>query len=48
MYCFKIYNQINKVTMFFFKIIVYEINSEIVKFKMVVLTEREKIDVTVD
>jgi hypothetical protein len=34
--------------MFFFKIIVHEINSEIVKFKMIVLTEREKIDVTVD
>jgi hypothetical protein len=42
MYIFKICNRIKLV--YFLKFVVQEINSEMVKFGMVVLTGREKVD----
>jgi hypothetical protein len=45
MYHFKICNQIKLVC--FLKFIIHEINSKMVKTKMVVLTEREKDDANV-
>jgi hypothetical protein len=42
MYRFKICNQIKLVC--FLKFIVHEINFKIVKFKIVMLTRREKVD----
>jgi hypothetical protein len=44
MYHFKICNRIKLVC--FVKFVVHEINFEMVKFKIVVLTEREKTDAT--
>jgi hypothetical protein len=44
MYYFRICNRIKLV--YFLKFVVHEINSEMVKSKMVVLTEREKTDVS--
>jgi hypothetical protein len=45
MYRYKILNRIK--LDYFLKFIIHELNSEIVKFEMVVLTVREKVDVTV-
>jgi hypothetical protein len=45
MYRFKIYNRIKLVC--FLKFIVYEINSEMIKSEMVVLTRRENADADV-
>jgi hypothetical protein len=45
MYRFKIYNRIKFVC--FLKFIVYEINSEMIKSEMVVLTRRENADADV-
>jgi hypothetical protein len=45
MYCFKFCNRIKLVC--FLKFVVHEINSEMVKSGMVVLTRREKTDVTI-
>jgi hypothetical protein len=44
MYCFKICNRIKLVC--FIKFIVHKINSEMIKSEMVVLPERENVDVT--
>jgi hypothetical protein len=44
MYRFKICNQIKLVC--FIKFIVHKINSEMIKSEMVVLSERENVDVT--
>jgi hypothetical protein len=46
MYRFKIYNQIKLV--YFIKFIGYKINSEMIKFRIVMLTRREKTHVVID
>jgi hypothetical protein len=45
MYCFKFRNRIKLVC--FLKFVVHEINSEMVKSGMVVLTRRENTDMTI-
>jgi hypothetical protein len=46
MYHFKIYNRIKLIC--FLKFIIYKINYKMIKSRIVMLTERENTDVTID